>query len=233
MERTRPITTLFMLMSIDGKISTGESDAFDFDADIPKIKSIVDGLHQYYDIEKTTDLWSLNTGRVFNKLGYNGDIEVQRVDANFIIIDNVHLKIKGIVNLSKKVNKLVLVTSNLRHPAIRRKLDEKIDNLSILYYDTKIDLKLLMEDMYRLYRCESITIQSGSTLNSELFKHRLIDKLDIVIAPFIVGGKGTPTLVGGEGLKSIEEVVDLNTFKLNQMAWLDNSYIRLQYSLNT
>ena len=31
----RPITTLFMLMSADGKISTGASDDLDFDRDLP------------------------------------------------------------------------------------------------------------------------------------------------------------------------------------------------------
>ena len=31
----RPITTLFMLMSVDGKISTGASDELDVDRDFP------------------------------------------------------------------------------------------------------------------------------------------------------------------------------------------------------
>lgn len=31
----RPITTLFMLMSVDGKITPGASDTLDFDQDLP------------------------------------------------------------------------------------------------------------------------------------------------------------------------------------------------------
>jgi len=34
---SRPITTLFMLMSVDGKISTGSSDELDVDKDYPTI----------------------------------------------------------------------------------------------------------------------------------------------------------------------------------------------------
>ena len=34
----RPITTLFMLMSVDGKISTGATDELDFDQDFPRIE---------------------------------------------------------------------------------------------------------------------------------------------------------------------------------------------------
>ena len=33
----RPITTLFMLMSVDGKISTGSSDELDVDRDFPTL----------------------------------------------------------------------------------------------------------------------------------------------------------------------------------------------------
>lgn len=60
-----------MLMSVDGKISTGASDELDVDRDFPGIDGLKEGLHQYYEIEQTTDLWSLNTGRVQAKLGVN------------------------------------------------------------------------------------------------------------------------------------------------------------------
>jgi len=46
----KPKTTLFMLMSVDGKISTGNIDNRDVDKDFPKIKGIKEGLKQYYDI---------------------------------------------------------------------------------------------------------------------------------------------------------------------------------------
>ena len=36
----RPITTLFMLMSVDGKISTGATDDLDIDKDFPKIAGV-------------------------------------------------------------------------------------------------------------------------------------------------------------------------------------------------
>ena len=46
------------------KISTGNTDKLDVDKDFPKIRGIKEGLQQYYDIEKTTDLYSLNSGLV-------------------------------------------------------------------------------------------------------------------------------------------------------------------------
>ena len=67
----RPITTLYMMMSVDGKISTGASDELDVDRDFPGIDGLKEGLRQYYAIEQTTDLWSFNTGRVQAKMGVN------------------------------------------------------------------------------------------------------------------------------------------------------------------
>ncbi len=63
----RPINTLFMLMSLDGKISSGNNDELDADKDWCKIDGVKEGLNQYYEIEKTTDWYSLNTGRVMAK----------------------------------------------------------------------------------------------------------------------------------------------------------------------
>ena len=59
--KIKPITTLFMLMSVDGKISTGAVDELDVDREFPRINGMKEGVYQYYELEKTTDLSSLNT----------------------------------------------------------------------------------------------------------------------------------------------------------------------------
>ena len=60
-KKIKPITTLFMLMSVDGKISTGAVDELDVDREFPRMNGMKEGVYQYYEIEKTTDLWSLNS----------------------------------------------------------------------------------------------------------------------------------------------------------------------------
>ena len=97
----RAITTLFMLMSVDGKISTGASDNLDVDKDFPKIKGVKEGLHQYYEIEQTTDLWSLNSGRVQAKIGVNTANMPNKTPVPFVLIDNNHV-FSSCINLYKK-----------------------------------------------------------------------------------------------------------------------------------
>lgn len=85
----RSITTLFMLESLDGKISSGDSDNLDADKDWCRINGVKEGLQQYYDIEQTTDLFSINTGRVMAKIGLNEKKEEpKKTPCSFIIIDN-------------------------------------------------------------------------------------------------------------------------------------------------
>lgn len=125
----RTITTLFMLMSVDGKISTGASDNLDVDKDFPKIAGVKEGLHQYYEIEQTTDLWSLNSGRVQAKIGVNTKEMPNKTPVSFVIIDNKHLTKHGIRYFCALSKQFVLVTSNEKHPAFE--MEE--DNLHIIY----------------------------------------------------------------------------------------------------
>ena len=113
----RPITTLFMLSSVDGKISTGATDNLDVDKDFPKISGVCEGLRQYYDIEQTTDLWSLNSGRVQAKIGANSKPFPQKSPVSFVLIDNAHLTDRGVKYFCALSQKFVLVTTNKKHPA--------------------------------------------------------------------------------------------------------------------
>ena len=92
----RPVTTLFMLMSLDGKISTGATDEMDVDRDFPTIPGLREGLHQYDEIQQTTDLWSFNTGRVQAKMGVNAGEMPAKTPVSFVLLDNRHLNGHGI-----------------------------------------------------------------------------------------------------------------------------------------
>ena len=205
----RAITTLFMLMSVDGKISTGASDNLDVDKDFPKIKGVKEGLHQYYEIEQTTDLWSLNSGRVQAKIGVNTANMPNKTPVSFVLIDNNHLNEHGIRYFCALSKQFVLVTSNDNHPAFKI----KEDNLHIIYQN-KLSLKDVLTKLKTEYGCKRITIQSGGTLNGLFLHEKLIDYIDIVVAPILIGGKDTSTLIDGKSLLSESELSKLGVLKL-------------------
>lgn len=227
----RPVTTLFMLESLDGKINSGNSDALDVDRDWKNIDGLKEGLQQYYDIESETDTFSLNTGRVMAKIGINErDDEPEKIDVvTFVIIDNApHLTERGIDYLCRWVGRLILVTTNDNHPAF--KMREKYENLDIFHYKT-LDLAQVLHDVHEKYGAERLTIQSGGNLNCQFLRDDLIDYVNIVIAPVLVGGRDTSTLIDGEAISSPEELDKIRPMKLLECKALNDSYVQLRYEV--
>jgi len=222
----RPVTTLFMLMSVDGKISTGSVDERDVDRDLPLIEGVREGLHQYYEIEQTTDLWSFNTGRVQEKMGVNNKAMPAKGSVSFVILDNHHLEENGVRYFCALSREFVLITSNPDHPAF----GVKEENLHILYQE-KTDLRKALEILKSEFGCERLTIQSGGTVNSLFLREKLIDFVDIVVAPVLIGGKNTSTLVDGESLRTREDLKSLRVMRLESSEVLEDSYLRLRYKV--
>ena len=222
----RPVTTLFMLMSVDGKISTGASDHLDVDKDFPKITGVKEGLYQYYEIEQTTDLWSVNSGRVQDKIGVNTADMPDKTPVSFVIIDNKHLQEHGVRYFCALSKQFVLVTSNEKHPAFE--IEE--DNLRILYQN-ELSLKDVLTKLKSEYGCERITIQTGGTSNELFLREKLIDNIDIVVAPVLIGGKDTSTLIDGTSIMSESELSKTGVLKLQECTVLKDSYLRLRYEV--
>lgn len=55
--------------------------------------------------------------------------------------------------------------------------------------------------------------------------------MDIVIAPVLIGGKDTPTLIDGRSLVSVTELSELGVLKLTDCSVLRDSYLRLRYEV--
>lgn len=215
-----------MLMSVDGKISTGASDKLDVDKDFPSINGVKEGLHQYYEIEQMTDLWSFNTGRVQRKMGVNEKDFPLKSPVSFVLLDNNHLTEHGVRYLCEWSKNFVLITQNPMHPAF----SVMEDNLHIIKQDSlnlADALKILEED----YGCKRLTIQSGGTLNGLFLRNKLIDYVDIVVAPILIGGKDTATLIDGISITSVDDLSLLGVLQLEKCEVLDDSYIRLRYKV--
>ena len=222
----RPVTTLYMLMSVDGKISTGAVDDLDVDRDFPGIEGIREGLHQYYEIEQTTDLWSFNTGRVQKKMGVNEKPLPEKTPVSFVLLDNHHLTEHGVRYFCARSQTFVLITTNPDHPAF----DVEEENLHIIQQET-LSLPDALETLKRDYGCDRLTVQSGGTVNALFLREKLLDYADIIVAPVLIGGKDTSTLIDGRSLMSRKELSMLGVLKLEKCTVLEDSWIRLRYQV--
>lgn len=227
----RAETTLCLVMSLDGKITTGSTDNLDSDLDWKRIVGVKEGFSQYYKVEHSLGPSYLNSGRVLEKVGFNNKKEVpQKEPLIFVVVDRKpHLNKNGIDYLCKWLKKLFIVTSNPKHPAFEMR--SKLKNLEIIFYETEIDFADLLVKIKKSHKIEKITVESGGTLNSVFFRNGLIDHLKIVVAPLIVGGKDTSSLVDGFSLTEQSQLHLLKALKMRECKKLDNSYLLLEYDV--
>ncbi len=224
----KPYTTLFLLQSLDGKISTGSVDERDTDKDLRHIVGVKEGLQQYYDLEQKTDLWSLNTGRVMAKIGVNERTkEPKKIGVSFVIVDNKpHLTEQGIRYISQWVKKLVLVTNNDNHPV--NSIVPELSNVVVESFESPAQTLTTLKEKYTV---ERLTIQTGGTFNATWIREGLIDEVSIVVAPMLVGGKDTQSLIGGKSFKTFEDLQHIKALEMIECKKLDHSYLHLRYQV--
>jgi len=79
----------------------------------------------------------------------------------------------------------------------------------------KVDIVKLMELLYQR-GIKRLLVEGGSTVIWEFLKHGLFDEFQIYIAPMIIGGSSSPTVAGGEGVKSMEEAIKLRLYAIER-----------------
>jgi len=222
----RTINTLFMLSSVDGKINFSATDDLDIDEEFPKIDGIKEGLQQYYDIEQTTDLFSFITAKTLAKIGINDHNETPpKTPVTFIVVDNAgHLTENGIRYLAAWRERLIIVTTDKEYKTYGYPVD-------VISYQDKIDLHDLFKRLKQDYGAENVTIQSGGMMNGLLLREKLIDYVNLVFAPVLVGGKDVPTLIDGESIRNESELNGLGILELLECKVLENSYINVRYKV--
>jgi 2,5-diamino-6-(ribosylamino)-4(3H)-pyrimidinone 5'-phosphate reductase len=228
--QTRPFTTLFLIESLDGKISTGDNDGLDFDKDLPSITGVREGLPQYYELERKSDLVSFNSGKVQAKVGVNHkDLSnVEKIPVSFVLVDNQpHLDENGCSYFALRSRTFYLVTNNKNHPVFS--LKQRYDNIEILFYEGEIDFIDAFRRLKEDYGIEKMTVQTGGSLNAVLLRNNLIDKVQIVIAPCLIGGKDTSTLIDGESLHTEADLRHIKALQLINCQPLKENYALLEY----
>ena len=87
----------------------------------------------------------------------------------------------------------------------------------------KVDLAFVMKSLGAM-GIDSVMIEGGSTIAFSALQERLVDKVVSFIAPKILGGVNAPTAVGGTGISSMDDAIDLvnmRTRKIGQDLMLE------------
>ena len=79
-----------------------------------------------------------------------------------------------------------------------------------------IDLETMLNILHEK-GIKSLMVEGGSTVIWNFLYQRLVDEMFVYIGPIIVGGVKTPTLAGGEGIDSTDDVVSLEIVDVQRL----------------
>jgi diaminohydroxyphosphoribosylaminopyrimidine deaminase/5-amino-6-(5-phosphoribosylamino)uracil reductase len=82
--------------------------------------------------------------------------------------------------------------------------------------NNKVDLAFLLHSLGAMC-IDSVMIEGGSTLAFSALKHGLVDKVVSFIAPKILGGAKAPTAVGGKGISTMEEAINIKNMRIKKV----------------
>ena len=111
---------------------------------------------------------------------------------------------------------MVATTPKASDETISLLKEKGIQVLIIPEKEGRVDLIALMEELGRR-EITNILVEGGGEVNAAVLQERLVDKVVFFIAPLLIGGKGAPGAIGGEGFPVLEEAVKLKRIQVKRL----------------
>lgn len=109
---------------------------------------------------------------------------------------------------------------------------QRLRDLEVGYFvvgDERVDLRSALARMRSDLGATRVIADSGGTLNASLLRQGLVDVVDVVTLPGLVGGAGTPTMMDGAALLSDEQPLRLSLIDVH----VEGDAVRTRYRLLT
>ncbi len=103
---------------------------------------------------------------------------------------------------------------------------EEIDK--IICGEEQVDLASALETLQTSYGAKRIRVDSGGILNGALLRAGLVDEVNVIINPELVGGESPKTMFAAPDLKTADGVIPL---KLEHLEKFSNDFVWLRYSV--
>lgn len=215
----RPETTMFLTMSVDGRITSHDSDELDSDKTWKQDPKIQARMQQFFEFAEG-GIHTVTYGEAMAKVGVNTrEGAPQELDINMILIDDLGLITnKGIRYLARSVDQLYVLCMT-DNPILH---DQSLPKDVHLITQEKLNLKQLLITLTDTYQIQELSIQSNARLNARWISLGLIDMLSIVISPLLVGRHGTPNLID-------QELLSVAPLELIEFQRFGIGFVNLQY----
>lgn len=206
----KPFVVMKVAMSLDGKIATttGQSKWISCDESrryVHKLRS-----------EVMSILVGINTVIKDDPML---DCRLENGKNPIRIIVDTTLKIpidSKIVSSSKSIRTIVVTTKNANRNVMKLLECKGVEILTVNLKNNLVDLKEMINKLGEL-NIDSILIEGGSSLNFSAMNENIVDKIQVYVAPIILGGESSKTPIGGQGVDDIKEAFKLHKLEYKQI----------------
>ncbi len=197
----QPYITLKVAQSLDGKNSVKEGNKYLVSEETLKY---VHKLRFYSD----AIMVGINTVLKDNP---RLDIRYGRKKPLLKVVLDTHGKIPINSNIFMTNGNVIIYTTN-----IRKKKEH--DNEEVVYIGKKGEYCNIQEVLCDLGKrgIQNLLVEGGGTLSYELLKDKLVDKLILILSPYIIGGKNYLSF-SGEGFTSLDKSIFLNNYFIKKI----------------
>lgn len=203
-----PFVTLKSAITLDGKIATST-----FDSKWITSKEARNEVHQLRN-ENAGIVVGVNTV-IKDDPELTARIPNGRNPIRIVLDSTLRIPMDSKVVQDKKAPTWIFTTKN--HDSNKKTLLEEM-GLKVfvtsgnVHVDLQEALKILGEHFI-----SSLLLEGGGEINAAFFENHLIDKLVLYMAPKVVGGKLSPSFIGGEGVIKMNEAIEFEDVSLTKV----------------
>lgn len=206
-----PFVTLKVAASLDGKIATWTGESRWITGESARRR-----VHQ---LRNEVDAVLVGIGTVLRDdplLTTRLGIADQR-DPIRVIVDNLaRLPLRAkVVNRASTAPTILAVSQMAPRAKLEALEREGVQVIVVENSPRRVSLERLMEVLGKR-GVLSVMIEGGAEINASALREGIADKVLVFLAPILIGGKSTPTAVGGDGIESLTQVVRLRDVRIER-----------------
>ncbi len=205
-----PYVIINMAMSADGKTASANRKIHNFGSkhdleNLYKLRATADAVMCGARTAESPDVTLGTGGKKYKKMRIKNGLRECHI--RIIVSGSCSLK-TDIPVFKSAISPLIILTTESAPQQALEKIQStgarliKCGKNEVNFYKA---LKILKNE----WNVNRLICEGGGTLNSALFRERLVDELNLTICPYILGGKSAPTIADGLGIQSINKAIHL------------------------
>ena len=208
-KKQRPFVHLKLAMSLDGRISLGNSVSTALSGE-KALDRVHDLRHEYDAI-----LVGGNTAFVDNPSLTDRSGKARRRSLVRVVLDNrLRIALDSVVVATANTTPTTVFTNSHDIEKIAKLRDSGVEVVSL--ESGGRDLATVLEHL-KERSIQSVLVEGGSEIAGAFCDAGLVDKVTFIAAPLIIGGRDAPTAIGGKGAASVAEALKLRDISTERL----------------